>query len=89
MRETIAKAILKEDYNNAEMARTELKILIQAAQDLLTMLDDMDDNIEPWIASKITKATDYVDSARDYMLNDDEEDDEEDYYDYYADVEDE
>jgi|TARA_B110000503_G_scaffold97711_1_gene146573 hypothetical protein len=48
------------------MAKTDLATMIDAAKDLQGMLKD-DDNLPEWVQSKITKATDYIDSVRDYM----------------------
>lgn len=48
-----------------EMAKTKLRTMIDAAQELHDMLDD-DENMPEWVQSKITKATDYIDTARDY-----------------------
>ena len=50
------------------MAKTQLKTMIDAAQDLHKMLGD-DDNMPEWVQNKITKATDYIDTVRDYMKN--------------------
>lgn len=49
-----------------DMAKTQLKIMMDAAQELNDMLGD-DDNLPEWVQSKITKATDYIDSVRDYL----------------------
>lgn len=57
-----------------DMAKTQLKTMIDAAQELHDMLGD-NDNLPEWVQNKITKATDYIDSARDYMKNNGESDD--------------
>ena len=49
-----------------DMAKTQLKTIMSAAQDLNDMLGD-NDNLPEWVQNKITKATDYIDSVRDYM----------------------
>jgi len=68
-----------------EMAIILLSNLIDAAEELIHMLDD-DENLPEWAQAKITKAEDYIDSVRDYMLNlgddEDEYDDEESSTDY-------
>jgi hypothetical protein len=61
-----------------EMAITLLNNIIDAAEDLILLLED-DENLPEWAQAKITKAEDYLDSVRDYMMNlgDDEDEDEE------------
>ena len=49
-----------------DMAKTQLKTIMDAAQELSDMLGD-DDNLPEWVQNKITKATDYIDSVRDYL----------------------
>tara|TARA_B100000768_G_scaffold56940_1_gene55339 strand:+ start:3123 stop:3563 length:441 start_codon:yes stop_codon:yes gene_type:complete len=59
----------ENEYNNeGGMSKGQLKTMIDAAQELHDMLSD-NDNMPEWVQSKITKATDYVDTARDYMKN--------------------
>lgn len=53
------------------MAKGQLKTMIDAAQELHKMLGD-DDNLPEWVQSKITKATDYIDTVRDYMKSNDD-----------------
>lgn len=53
------------DYEGS-MAKTQLRTMIDAAQSLHDMLED-DENMPEWVQGKITKATDYIDTARDYM----------------------
>jgi CYTH domain-containing protein len=52
--------------NEGGMSKGQLKTMIDAAQELHDMLDDAE-NMPEWVQSKITKATDYIDTARDYM----------------------
>lgn len=59
------------DYEGS-MAKGQLKTMIDAAQQLHDMLRD-DENMPEWVQSKITKATDYIDTARDYMKSQDGE----------------
>lgn len=57
------------EYNNeGEMAKGQLKTIADAALELHNMLKD-DTNLPEWVQSKITKASDYIDTARDYMKN--------------------
>lgn len=48
------------------MTKGQLRTLLDAAQELHDMVTD-DENLPEWVQSKITKAVDYVDSARDYI----------------------
>lgn len=53
------------DYEG-DMAKGQLKTMIDAAQELHDMLSD-NENMPEWVQSKITKATDYIDTVRDYL----------------------
>lgn len=53
------------DYEG-DMAKNQLRTMIDAAQELHDSLED-NENMPEWVQSKITKATDYIDSVRDYM----------------------
>jgi hypothetical protein len=65
----------KDEYDNeGGMAKGQLKTMIDAAQQLHDMLSD-DENMPEWVQSKITKATDYIDTARDYMKSQDSKED--------------
>jgi len=59
------------DYEGS-MAKTQLRTMIDAAQALHDMLED-DENMPEWVQGKITKATDYIDTARDYMKSQEKE----------------
>ena len=50
-----------DGYEGA-MARRDLFHLAQQAQQLHDMLQD-DENLEPWVQAKLTKAADYVETA--------------------------
>lgn len=64
---SITKMKESEEYDNeGEMAKSQLTTLADAAQELMGMLSD-DQNLPEWVQSKITKAVDYLDTARDYM----------------------
>jgi len=64
--------LVGEDYNvdeydqEGEMAKGQLDRAADAAQELHDILDDSD-NLPEWVQSKITKALDYLDTARDYV----------------------
>ena len=51
-----------------DMAKEQLHTIEQAAQELKSILSD-EENLPEWVQSKITKAMDYVDTARDYILS--------------------
>ena len=59
------------DYEG-DMAKNQLKTMIDAAQELHDMLSD-NENMPEWVQSKITKATDYIDSVRDYLKSEKDE----------------
>jgi ribosomal protein S15P/S13E len=56
---------LKEDYEH-EMARREMAIAMNAIQRITKHLNGEGD-IEAWVQSKLTRATDYLDTVADYM----------------------
>jgi len=58
------------------MAREQLHTAAEAAKELHDILSS-DENLPEWVQSKITKALDYLDTARDYMKASDAEDSEE------------
>jgi hypothetical protein len=49
-----------------DMAKEQLHTIDSAAKELHAILSD-DENLPEWVQSKITKAMDYIDTARDYM----------------------
>jgi hypothetical protein len=49
-----------------DMAKDDLRTIDNAAEELYSILQ-ADDNLPEWVQSKITKAVDYIDTARDYM----------------------
>jgi hypothetical protein len=53
------------DYEG-EMAKSELRNLIQNAEELFNMLDE-DTQLEAWVQSKLTKANDYLNSVTQYL----------------------
>jgi hypothetical protein len=57
-----------------DMAKGQLRTMMSAAKELEKMLGD-DDNLPEWVQSKITKATDYIDSVRDYLKSERDDDD--------------
>ena len=64
----------KGEYDReGDMAREQLHTVMDAAKELHSILD-ADDNLPEWVQSKITKALDYLDTARDYVKASDAED---------------
>ena len=53
-----------------EMADQDLETAQDAAEELRSILD-ADENLPEWVQAKITKAVDYLDTARDYMQSKD------------------
>ena len=49
-----------------DMAKDDLRTIDDAAEELYSILQ-ADENLPEWVQSKITKAVDYIDTARDYM----------------------
>jgi len=64
----------KGEYDReGDMADSELRTAEDAAQELQSILD-ADDNLPEWVEAKISKAVDYLDTARDYMKSNPPED---------------
>jgi hypothetical protein len=53
-----------------DMAKQDLATAANAAEELRSILDS-DENLPEWVQAKITKAVDYLDTARDYMKSKD------------------
>ena len=53
--------------HEASMARGELYNTIKNAMELFKMIEP-GENLEGWVAAKITKAADYINSVHDYMV---------------------
>ena len=72
-----------EDTDGLSMAQIEVSNMIQDAEELLEMMDQLDEEPDAWVLSKITKAADYISTVRDYLefednfdyQDDDEEED--------------
>ena len=54
-----------------DMAKTQLKTIMRNASDLADLLDD-NENMPEWVQNKITKASDYMTSAYNYMASEDD-----------------
>lgn len=64
------------DYEG-EMAINDLETILDAAEDIIEMLDD-ETNLPEWCQAKITKAADYLDTVRDYLEAENEADEDDD-----------
>jgi ribosome assembly protein YihI (activator of Der GTPase) len=62
----IKKSVTEETDYEGEMAKSELRNMIQNAEELFNMLDE-DTQLEAWVQSKITKAADYISSVIQYL----------------------
>lgn len=60
-----------EESESAEMLKSDLKTLIRNAQQMLDSINSSME-VEEWMVSKVTLATDYIVSANQYMLSDSE-----------------
>lgn len=58
----------EDSHTDGSYSKKKLKMAAMAATELDGMLGDNDD-LPEWVQGKITKACDYLDSARDYMKN--------------------
>lgn len=65
-KENIDPADQGEYDQEGDMARDQLYTAAEAAAELRSILSS-DENLPEWVQSKITKAMDYLDTARDYM----------------------
>jgi len=64
--ESVDPADHGEYDREGEMADQDLETAQDAAEELRSILD-ADENLPEWVQAKITKAVDYLDTARDYM----------------------
>ena len=69
----ISEAVDSKEYDyEGDMAKTQLVTIADAAEELHDLLED-DENMPEWCQNKITKAMDYLDTVRDYMISKDTE----------------
>lgn len=69
MKEDESQLVDRGEYDReGDMAKEQLHTIEAAAKELHAILGD-DQNLPEWVQSKITKAMDYIDTARDYMLS--------------------
>ena len=71
-----AKKAVKEEVekdpneydNEGEMMKDHLDIVMDAADEMYDMVAD-EENLPEWVQNKITKAADYLDTSRDYLMS--------------------
>ena len=68
------KQLLREDgHTDVPSAIRKLKTSIEDCQDILKKLESMQEEpLQSWWTDKITLASNYLNKARDYLLNTDE-----------------
>jgi hypothetical protein len=80
--DSIKEAKDPNEYDNeGEMAKTQLRTIMRNAEEMMDLLDD-EENLPEWVQNKITKASDYMTSAYNYMASEDDDDDKEDVKEY-------
>ena len=73
----MAKGLAKEENDPREydyegdMARSDLRSIIDNAKEIHDMLED-NTNLAEWVQSKITLAEDYISTVRNYMKSENE-----------------
>lgn len=71
----VAEAKDPNEYDKeGEMMKGQLRQICSANEKLMTMVGD-DDNLPEWVQNKVTKATDYIRSVRDYLESENNKDD--------------
>ena len=74
----VAEAKDPNEYDKeGEMMKNQLRQICSANEKLMKMVGD-DDNLPEWVQNKVTKATDYIRSVRDYLDAEDSDEDDED-----------
>ena len=69
--ESVSEEKDPNEYDNeGGMMKGQLRQICSANEKLMKMVDD-DDNLPEWVQSKVTKATDYIRSVRDYLESED------------------
>ena len=72
MKKEVKEAVDPEDQGEydreGEMAKTQLRAIVADASHMIEMFAD-DQNLPEWVQNKITKASDYLNSAHRYMMN--------------------
>ena len=73
-KESVNEAKDPGEYDQeGDMAKTQLKTIIRNSEQMMNILSD-DENMPEWVQNKITKASDYITSAYNYMASEDDGD---------------
>ena len=71
-KESVNEAKDPGEYDKeGDMAKTQLKTIIRNAEQMMNILSD-NENMPEWVQNKITKASDYITSAYNYMASEDD-----------------
>ena len=71
-KESVNEAKDPGEYDQeGDMAKTQLKTIIRNSEQMMNILSD-DENMPEWVQNKITKASDYITSAYNYMASEDD-----------------
>ena len=71
-KESVNEAKDPGEYDQeGDMAKTQLKTIIRNSEQMMNILND-DENMPEWVQNKITKASDYITSAYNYMASEDD-----------------
>ena len=71
-KESVNEAKDPGEYDQeGDMAKTQLKTIIRNAEQMMNILSD-NENMPEWVQNKITKASDYITSAYNYMASEDD-----------------
>ena len=71
-KESVNEAKDPGEYDKeGDMAKTQLKTIIRNAEQMMNILSD-NENMPEWVQNKITKASDYLTSAYNYMASEDD-----------------
>jgi hypothetical protein len=74
----VAEAKDPNEYDKeGDMMKNQLRQICSANEKLMKMVGD-DDNLPEWVQNKVTKATDYIRSVRDYLDAENSDEDDED-----------
>jgi len=68
LKEIIKEELLREKDKEGKMAKFDAKETYQDAVDVFKMIDQYDD-LPEWLEAKITKASDYMNSVKDYLTH--------------------
>ena len=65
---SVAKRVAEETDDEGKMAKGQLMRMVNQASALAQMMED-DKQLDGWVQSKLTMASDYLDSVHDYLMH--------------------